>query len=281
MSELVDDTDLKSVESNLVRVRVSPRAHNSMGAKYTKSINSDFFKKRSSEMYYVLGYIVADGCVVKSKDRPKNPYTLNITSAEKEHLYNIRQALNSEHKISKKIGGYSVKPIYQLQIRNKVLTYDLMKRGIMPKKTYNIKPIEIPNKYFHDYFRGFFDGDGTVYIYEVNGVVQVKAGFVGTSLPFIVDLNRKLCSNLGIATKNVHKVFDKRKGRERNRYSVDFYINDCERLARFMYGHKPSLYLERKFRIFEEWKSMRRRKYVKHNYPSKVGWRLNQYPIVR
>lgn len=60
------------------------------------------------------------------------------------------------------------------------------------------------------------------------------------------------------------------------RYEICYYIDDCEKLGQFMYQNNPSLYLPRKYQVFEKWKTIKRRKYIKQNYPSKVGWQLNQ-----
>lgn len=39
-----------------------------------------------------------------------------------------------------------------------------------------------------------------------------------------------------------------------------------------MYADASSLFLARKWKIFETWKLVKRREYKKQNYPSKVGW---------
>ena len=237
---------------------------------FKKRINQDFFKRWTSEMSYVLGYVTADGCIAVSKDRKKNPFTLNITSAEKKHLCRLRNALGSEHKIGKKSGGSSNIIAYQLQIRNPIITKDLINLGISPRKTYNLNPIKVPDKYFPDFVRGFFDGDGSVYIYEVNRAPQIKASFCSSSLSFIAKLNQDLCRKIEIALKTIHG--GKSKRRKIPLYYVDFYIDDCEKLAKFMYGNNPTLYFPRKRRVFERWKSIKRRHYIKQNYPSKIGW---------
>lgn len=225
-------------------------------------------------MSYVLGYFVADGCIVVRKDRKNSPYMFNITSADKEHLEKIRKAMSSEHAINIKMSGYSKKKsCYQLQISNQIITKDLIKLGVTPRKTYNLKPIKVPDKYFPDFVRGFFDGDGTVYIYIINGTPQIKASFISASRPFIVELNKKICKNLSIPPKAIHE--ENREGKL-PKYSICFYINDCEKLAKFMYKNNPSLYLSRKSEIFQKWNSINRRKYKKVNYPSKIGWQLNQ-----
>lgn len=223
-------------------------------------------------MSYVLGYVVADGCISISKDRKKNRFSLNITSAERDQLERIQKALGSGHKISqKKSGGDHIG--FQLLIRNPVLTHDLMSLGVQPRKTYNLGPIQIPDEYFADFARGFFDGDGTVYIYKVNEVPQIKAQFVCVSLSFISDLNRRLCKALNIPLKSIQS--SNTQGRMA-KFSISFYIHDCEKLKEFLYKPSTSLYLPRKRAVFEAWRSIARRPYIKRDYPSKIGWHLNR-----
>jgi len=226
-------------------------------------------------MAYVLGYITADGCIACRKNRKKNPYILDITSVDLEHLNKIKKILKSEYKIGKKTGSYSEKTCYRFQASNPVVTNDLIKLGITPRKTFWLKSLNVPDKYFSDFVRGFFDGDGSVYIYKVNKTPQIKASFVASSLPFITDLNQRLCKNLKIPTKSIQQ--DKSKFRKgKILYAICFYVNDCAKLYEFMYKNKPELYLERKYQIFKEWETTERRHYKKQNYPSKIGWHLNK-----
>jgi len=168
-----------------------------------------------------LVYITADGCIAVSKDREKHPFS------------------------------------YQLVIHNPIITQDLINSGILPRKTYNLGTIEIPNKYFSDFIREFFDRDGTIYIYKVNGTLQIKAGFISSSLSFITKFNQRFCDNLNIFTKSIHKEVDKRKNRM-TQYNICFYVDDCEKLADFMYKNDSILFLPPKYRIFKKWKLMKR-----------------------
>lgn len=243
-------------------------------------VNENFFKNWTPEMSYILGFVVADGCIgvkrIRKRDRGKQ-YYFNITSKDKPHLKNIKKAMAAQQKIYSKGSGYtSRKNYYFIQISHQEICKDLINLGIQPRKTYNLNPIRVSDKYFSDFVRGFFDGDGSVYIYNVNKVPQIKAGFVSSSLPFITQFNQQLCENLSIPKKTIHQTTDKRMGRKITLYSICFYIDDCDKLANFMYGNNPTLYLPRKRRIFEKWKSIKRRHYIKQNYPSKIGWQLNQ-----
>ncbi len=240
-------------------------------------IDENFFSSWSSEMSYVLGLIVADGCLcIKRTKKDKNKqFALDITCKDYDLLEKIRKVMGARQKISLKFSGRDKKEMYyRLQIGYQKICKDLLKLGIVPRKSYQPFVIKVPQKYFSDFVRGFFDGDGTVYIYKVNGTPQIKARFGSTSFPFIAQLNQRLCRALKIPEKTIHQEMQTMS--KIPQYAIYFYIDDCEKLAKFMYGNNPTLFLPRKHQIFEKWKLIKRRTYVKRNYPSKIGWHLNQ-----
>lgn len=217
-------------------------------------------------MSYVLGYITADGCISIDRKRKNKPFLLNITSVNKNHLYKIKKAFNTDNKIGQKLNGSHTSIAYQFQTRNQIICKDLIKLGILPRKTYNLKPIKIPDRYFADFVRGFFDGDGSIYIYKVNNTPQIKIAFVNTSYNFIKDLNKQICKKINIPKKTINK-----QNKKTNLYYIYFYIDDCKKLSNFMYQDNPSLYLPRKYKLFKKWEKIKRRKYIKKNYPSKIS----------
>lgn len=271
VAKLVYAHDLRSCSAR--NVGSSPTRGTVM-KRVRKYINQDFFKTWSPNMAYVLGYVSADGCIHSSKDR-KDSYILNITSKDKSHLVKIKNVLESEYKISTKFNGTKTGGVaYHIQVRNNTICNDLINLGIHQRKTHTLQPITVPDEYFPDFVRGFFDGDGTVYLYKVNGTWQIKTGFVCVSLPFIDDLNTKLCKALDIPVKKLHE--DKPKNGV-IKYSIDFYIDDSKKFFDFMYKDASLLFLTRKKKVFEKWKTLKRRRYIKNNdvYPSKIGWHLN------
>ena len=138
-----------------------------------------------------------------------------------------------------------------------------------------MREIDVSKRHFPDFVRGFFDGDGSVYIQKVNGTLQIKSGFVGASAQFMERFNEQICNALNIPQKTVHK-YEYKDNIRIPKYDIHFYIDDSEKLAKFMYGNNPTLYLERKKKVFDKWNSIKRRNYVKKNYPSKIGWHLNE-----
>lgn len=243
--------------------------------KVRKNVNQDFFQSWNSEMAYVLGYFTADGCLSISKERKKNPLTFNITSVDFEHLEKMSEVMGSNYKIGRKPNGSNKSFAFQIQIRNKKLGEDLMRLGLHSRKTYDLKPIGVPDEYFADFVRGFFDGDGSVYIYTVNHTPQIKIDFVCTSYDFLSDFNTKLCACLDIPTKSIHK--QNREGKM-TKYSICLYIEDAEKFSKFIYNDNPKLFLSRKKEVFEKWNIIgkTRRRFRKQNYPSKIGWRLSE-----
>jgi hypothetical protein len=77
--------------------------------------------------------------------------------------------MGAKQKIGIKYSGSNKKEkCYRLQIGYQEICKDLLKLGIRPKKASTLNSINIPEEYFPDFVRGFFDGDGSVYIYKVN-----------------------------------------------------------------------------------------------------------------
>lgn len=236
-----------------------------MNNSFYKRINSDFFGEWNENMAYILGYFVADGCVT---ERDGKPSSFNITSIDFEHLVEIREIMESTHKIGKKFSSKSKG--YQIQVRNKKMVNSLVSLGVIPRKTIFLENIEVPKEYFRDFFRGFFDGDGSVFISIINGTPQIKTKICCVSYKFIKNINNDICKLLKIPKKNIH--IEKRNNLDM--YSIDLYVEDSMKLAEFMYYDKNVLCLDRKRKKFEDWNKIKRRKYIKSNFPSRIGRNL-------
>lgn len=132
-----------------------------------RKINKNFFKKWSPEMAYILGFLSADGSIYRTK---RNTYFLEFQITDKDLLYRIREALNSDHKITEKNSSKGEKMVYRLQIGSKEIFEDLVKIGITQAKSKTIKLPSIPRRFFAHFLRGYFDGDGNI----VSGIFKRK-----------------------------------------------------------------------------------------------------------
>lgn len=116
--------------------------------------------KWSSNLAYAVGLLTTDGCL--SSDGRH----IDLTSKDKEQLYNFMSCLNIDVKIGRKTSGYSFgQAFYRIQFGRVVLYNFLLEIGFTPNKSRTMGEIKIPEKYFFDFLRGHLDGDGTFYSY--------------------------------------------------------------------------------------------------------------------
>ena len=112
----------------------------------------------SDKLAYAVGLIATDGHL--SIDGRH----LSLTSKDIEQLNNFKKCLQLEVKISYKNSGYSgLCP--HVQFSNVKLYRWLLGIGVCQQKTKNIGKLDIPDKFFFDFLRGEYDGDGYSYAY--------------------------------------------------------------------------------------------------------------------
>ena len=210
-----------------------------------KKVNKDFFKKWSPEMAYVLGFFMADGSLDANR---RGSHYLSIQICDKELLYAIRDALGSDHKIShrKRFGNES--DLYRLQIGSKEMFNDIKKLGVYEQKTYTMDVPSVPDKYFGDFVRGYFDGDGHVWV----GIIHkkrrtqhtvIQTGFTSCSGNFLAGL-RGLFLKKGMGKGCIYN--------KKNASCLKYSIEDSLLLYNLMYtGFCDRLFLQRKKVIFD------------------------------
>lgn len=115
--------------------------------------------KWSPKLSYAIGLLVTDGSL--SKDGRH----IDFTSKDMEQLKNFMGCLGIKNKIGQKTSGFSNKKYTHIQFGDINFYKFLLKIGLMPKKSKIIGKILIPRKYFFDFLRGHFDGDGSFYSY--------------------------------------------------------------------------------------------------------------------
>lgn len=150
--------------------RIRPRAEYRI-----HKLNEDYFSVIDShEKAQILGFIYADGCVSENADS----YRLSIQIHEKDlaYLERIKSALGYSGNIRriKARVSYHV----NLTIHSRKLCEDLIRLGVMPRKTFKVefpKPEQVPEQFISSFILGFFEGDGS--IFKVKTLVVVN--FIG------------------------------------------------------------------------------------------------------
>ncbi|MBI4919862.1 hypothetical protein HY838_01045 [Candidatus Azambacteria bacterium] len=115
--------------------------------------------KWSPEFAYALGLLATDG------NLSIDGRHFDFTSKDMEQLENFMKCLDICVKIGYKTSGFTGKKLPHIQFGDVNFYKFLLDIGFMPKKSKIITSIKIPNKYFFDFLRGHFDGDGSFYSY--------------------------------------------------------------------------------------------------------------------
>lgn len=152
--------------------------------------------KWSSDFAYAIGLMVTDGCLYNDKRH------MSLTTKDIEQAKNFQRCLGLKVKNGLKSSGTSKKKEYYHVQFGDVLFYNfLVSIGLSMAKSKTIGEVNVPDKYFFDFLRGCFDGDGTFYSYwdpRWRSSHMFYVEFISASKKHITWLREKLKSKLGV-----------------------------------------------------------------------------------
>lgn len=157
----------------------------------------------NNDIAYLTGLIASDGCLVNDGRH------IALTSRDLDIIVAAQTILGKVHlKIGIKTGQFGT-DAYQFQWADVVLYDFLASAGITPAKSKTIQSVNVPDKYYFDFLRGYFDGDGTVYGYKDprwNRCFMYYTAFASASPNFLVWLSLQ---NERLAGTSTGKVLTK------------------------------------------------------------------------
>jgi intein-encoded DNA endonuclease-like protein len=151
-------------------------------------------KEWSSDFAYCVGLIATDGCLYSDGRH------ICFTSKDIELIETFSNALHLSAKIGHTVSGSTGRKTSRIQWSDIQLHAYLISIGITPHKSKTLKGVEIPAKYFFDFLRGLFDGDGSFYNYNDKrfGTLLWYLTFNSASKKHIEWLRKELEKLLGI-----------------------------------------------------------------------------------
>lgn len=166
--------------------------------------NEDYFENiDTEEKAYWLGFIAADGCVVKTGNYNSYRLYINLGNIDEKHLQKFLDSINADdiniqHYTS--TSGFSNKngtKTSRIVLNSLKLCKDLSKYNICERKSYNVEMPEIDNQLLPHYLRGYVDGDGSFYYYydEKNKRYRYSFEIVGGSKIFMEQVQSYLSYN--------------------------------------------------------------------------------------
>lgn len=220
------------------------------GAKRKYSLNENYFEcLDSKDKAYFLGFIYADGFITK---RSSGQNILGITLAESEPLDKFKKYINCDKPIGiyKKTNSYSDKSVeHKLALISDKLVSDIEKLGVIEQKTLVLTFPEMSEELIPHFIRGYFDGDGSVFIHKDSRSKEVR-DYLGISICGTKEFLEGLVKHLDFLDEN--PCIYKEERRETNCWNLKFSSNIRSlNLYHYMYKDCDDLYLSRKKEIFE------------------------------
>ena len=218
-------------------------------------INNMAYRKNKVELTwnnnfaYIIGVIATDGNL--SSDLRH----IIITSKDNEMVTNCKKYLKLTNKISKTArGGSKDKKYYMLQFGDKNFFEFLLKLGLTPRKSKIMSELQIPRKYFADFFRGCIDGDGSISIskHKESKHPQYKIRLCSASNNFLIWILSSCKNFFGVTGGSISKT------NKSSVYTLTFAKNDGLKILKMIYL-KNVLCLSRKkkiaLKILGEWRN--------------------------
>jgi hypothetical protein len=154
----------------------------------TYSIDRNYFNKiDTEEKAYFLGFLYADGA------NTRNCITLSLKNDDIKIIETFSKLLKTDRPVityTNKTNSYS-----RLSINNHIVVNDLIRHGIVERKTFKIKYPDIDPLLDSHFIRGYFDGDGG---FKFKRKKNQYSMCITSNNNFCIDLQNKIYSYTNI-----------------------------------------------------------------------------------
>lgn len=218
-------------------------------------VNEKYFKQWGQAMAYVLGFLYADGSLENSP-ATRGKY-VRVSGTEIEILAKIRKSLQAQHPFSIREKDGPRKKQYLLRIGSRALYESLEKLGLEPRKSLTMRFPAVPASYLGSFLRGYFDGDGCVFLETRKGskgqevIKKLSVIFTSGSKNFLENLHKNLVKWYNFLPRKVYK--------SRRSFQLRYNTQESLKLYKILYKKvEQKLFLKRKQDIFKKYIALKR-----------------------
>lgn len=204
------------------------------------SLNEDYFNKLDDpQKLYFLGWIYSDGCVFNYESKGHRGLAFKLQKKDSYILEYFKRLLQAEHPIryKKTTSGYLIGSEYaQITIGSSKIYNDLLKYGLMPRKTFLLNyPHHIVTDH-RPFILGIFDGDGGI---SFNPVKKMASFTISGTEDVLIGIRDVFQKEIGLEPNKLSK--------QKSIYQLSYGgVKPVVRIAQWLYSWNPPMYLKRK-----------------------------------
>lgn len=201
--------------------------------------NKKFFSTETQDMAWLMGFIAADGYIRKDA----NEIGIGLARQDREILEKIKEILELETSVKDYTtqNGYDCSKLTWTCEQHKK---DLAKYNIVPAKTFTLKPpYNLNRKYWIDFIRGYFDGDGSINKIQQGALRWQVCSASKEIIEWIINF---LYEEYNIPKVSIYTVNNKNP-----LYYCQYSTNATKQIFKVLYTEN-GLYLKRKYEHFKK-----------------------------
>jgi intein-encoded DNA endonuclease-like protein len=198
----------------------------------------------TADKAYILGMFWSDGC----NNTKRGQITLGLQDRDKELLEGINRAVESDKplwcsKLHNKNEHW--RDSYVLSLQSRHMSSVLESYGMVPRKSLVLEfPDIIDESLYASFIRGYFDGDGSIYI-NYNNPKQTEVSMTGTLM--FLERVQEICNQMGIKTTIYNKL------NTNNTVRTLYITNHTDRIKFLDWIYKDAdLKMERKYLKYQQ-----------------------------
>lgn len=202
-------------------------------------------RKWTPDLAYILGFTYADGYMVRTDNNKHDiPYYRlgwHLSNKDMVILERFKEILKLDQEITTLKDGS-----IDLRTTDQKICLTMLERGVLLNKTKRLSTPDMPNEMYKHFIRGYFDGDGSVYLREQSGKTWLSVNIVGASKVFLEDIGNILKRNINLIPKiRCYGTY----------WRLDYNNMESAAFYRWIYDYPNFniLHLERNRDVFEKW----------------------------
>ena len=166
----------------------------------------------TEEKAYWLGYLAADGTIrvrtngIDKNGRVKtrgNSINLKLSVNDEKHLMRFRDLVSPNtvlryhvSEVTTRKGNLSISHNVILGLNSNYMVAQIIDKGVTPRKSHTLDKPNIDPKFYRDYIRGYFDGDGTCVVTKKPGVLKDETMTVKYSFACASEKHRNFIASV-------------------------------------------------------------------------------------